>query len=116
MDPDQEPRQSKSKGHAFTLYHKQVDRHLPRVGCGGLGYTHDTKPQALWGFQFHCCVPVVYPRAVPVWSLHVDHVCAEVCLKAACHTLEELRYHVFRMCVPVYNVCVHPACISAAVL
>ena len=57
----------------------------------------------------HCYAPVVYPRAVPVWSLHVDHVCAGMCLKAACHMLKELRYHVFRMCV-------RPLCISAAVL
>ena len=48
MDPDPEPRQSKYKVHASTLYHKQVDSHSPRVGCRGLGYTHDTKPQALW--------------------------------------------------------------------
>ena len=110
MDPDQEPRQSKSIVHAFTLYHQQVDSHSPRVGCGGLGYTrHETT--GFVGFQFHCCVPVVYFRAVPVWSLHVDHICTEMCLKVVCHMLEELRYHMFRMCVPVYNVCVCTQCV-----
>ena len=105
MDPDQEPRQSKSTVHAFTLYDGQVDSHSPRVGCGGLGYTrHETT--GFVGFQFHCCAPVAYPRAVPVWSLHVDHVCTEVCLK-----VEELRYRMFRTCVPVYNVCVCRMCV-----
>lgn len=116
MDPDPEPRQSKSKVHATTLYHKQVDSHSPRVGCRGLGYTHDTKPQALWDPISLLRTCSLAQGCACVVTARGSHLRRNVSKGRVPHARRTQIPYVPNVCACVQCLCVHPVCISAGVL